>query len=95
MRGITEEFVREFRKRRKDWDICQLRDWMKNEVARLKEENPGLYDYITAVVNGLGERLDASISALICDRLYLHFLELLAIAREHEQIEELENLWEK
>ena len=95
MRGITEEFVREFRNRRKDWDIYQIRDWMKSEEAGLKEENPGLYDYITAVIHGLGERLDASISPLICDRLYLHFLELLAIAREYEQIEGLEDLWEK
>jgi hypothetical protein len=95
MRGITEEFVREFRERRKDWDLHQLRNWMNDEETRLKEENPGLYDYITGVINGLRENLGVSNSILICDRLYLHFIELLAMAREHDRIEELEDLWKK
>jgi hypothetical protein len=95
MKGISEEFIREFRDRRKDWDLYQLRNWISDEEARIREENPGLYDYINGIINGLRETLGVSNSILICDRLYLHFIELLAIAREHERVEELENLWEK
>ena len=95
MRDITEDFVQQFRYRRKNWDMWQLREWMMKEEARLKTENPGLYDYIVAVSSGLGERLDASVRSFICDRLYFHLLELLAIVREHEQIEELEKLWRR
>jgi hypothetical protein len=95
MKGISEEFIREFRNRRKDWDLYQLRNWISYEEARIREENPGLYEYITGVINGLRETLGVSNSIIICDRLYLHFIELLAIAREHERVEELENLWEK
>ena len=97
MKGISEEFVQEFRQSRKekDWDLWELREWMRKEEARLKEENNGLYDYITGVLSGLSDRLDAPLGSLICDRLYFHFLELLAIVREHEQIEALEKLWER
>lgn len=95
MKGISVEFVQDFRQRRKekDWDLWQLRQWMRREEARLEEGNPGLYDYITAVLAGLGDRLEAPLRSLVCDRLYFHFLELLAIVRDHEQIEALENLW--
>jgi len=95
MKGISVEFVQDFRQRRKekDWDLWQLRQWMRKEEARLEEENPGLYDYITAILAGLGDRLDATLVSLVCDRLYFHFIELLVIIREHEQFEALENLW--
>jgi len=97
MKGISVEFVQEFRQKRKeeDWDLWQLHQWMRREEARLEEENPGLYDYITAILAGLGDRLEAPLRSLVCDRLYFHFLELLAIVREHEQIEALEELWER
>ena len=97
MRGISEEFIQEFRQRRKDkdWDLWQLSEWVKGEEARLRDENPGLYDYITAVSSGLADKLDAPLGSLIYDRLYFHFLELLAIIYEHEQIEQLESLWER
>jgi hypothetical protein len=97
MKGISVEFVQEFRQRRKekDWDLWQLRQWMRREEARLEEENPGLYDYITAILAGLGDRLEAPLRSLVCDRLYFHFLELLAIIYEHEQIEAFEKLWER
>ncbi len=97
MKGISVEFIQDFRQRRKekDWDLWQLRQWMREEEARLEEENPGLHDYITAILAGLGDRLEAPLGSLVCERLYFHFLELLAIIREHEQIEVLENLWER
>jgi len=97
MKGISVEFVQEFRQKRKeeDWDLWQLGQWMRKEEARLEEENPGLYDYITAILAGLGDRLEAPLRSLVCDRLYFHFLELLAIVREHEQIEAFEKLWER
>lgn len=97
MKGITEEFVQEFRQRRneKDWDLWQFHQWMSKEEARLMEYNHGLYHYITGILSGLGEKLDPTVRSLICNRLYFHFLELLAIIDEHEQIEELEKLWEK
>ena len=97
MRGITEEFVQEFRQNRKekDWDILELRQWMRKEEERLKGENPGLHDYITGVLSGLSEKLDPPLESIICERLYFHFLELLAIIGEHEKVEELEKLWEK
>ena len=95
MRGISEEYIQEFRQRRKDkdWDLWQLREWVMGEEARLREGNPGLYDYITAVSSGFADRLDAPLGSLIYDRLYFHFLELLAIVYEHEQVEQLERLW--
>ena len=95
MRGITEEFVQGFRQRRKekDWDLWQFREWVAGEEAKLREENYGLHDYINRVLLGLEEILDASLRARICEHLYFHFLELLAMVREHEQIEELEKLW--
>jgi len=97
MKGISVEFVQEFRQKRKeeDWDLWQLHQWMRKEEARLEEENPGLYDYITAILAGLGDKLEAPLRHLVCERLYFHFLELLAIVRHHEQIEALEELWER
>ena len=97
MRGISEEYIQEFRQRRKDknWDLWQLHEWVMGEEARLREENPGLYDYITAVSSGFADRLDAPLRSMIYDRLYFHFLELLAIIHEHEQVEQLEMLWER
>jgi len=97
MKGISEEFVQEFRQRRKekDWDVWQLRDWMIKEEARLKEDNPGLHDYIIAILSGLRDKLDTPLSSVICDRLYFNLLELLAIVQEYEQIEQLEELWER
>jgi len=97
MRGITKEFVQEFRQRRmeEDWDFLEHRQWMRKEEARLKEENPGLHDYIIGILFGLGDRLDPLLGAFICERLCFHLLELLAIVGEHEQVEELEKLWQK
>ena len=56
---------------------------------------PGLYDYICGVLAGLSDKLETPLRSLICDRIYFHFLEMLAIVREHEQIEALEKLWER
>jgi hypothetical protein len=97
MKGITEEFVQRFRESRieKDWDLWQLRQWMEAEEARLARDNPGLHDYIVGVLAGMRDRLDTRLAPFVCDRLYFHFLELLAIVREHEQIEGLEKLWEQ
>ena len=97
MRGITEDFVQEFRQKRKEkgWDLLEFRQWMGKEEARLKEENPGLHDYIAGILSGLSDKLDPPLDSLICERLYFHFLELLAIVGEHEKVEELERLWEK
>lgn len=97
MKGISEQFVQQFRQARikKDWDLWQLRQWMAEEEARLRDDNPGLHDYIGGVLAGLSDKLEAPLRSLICDRIYFHFLEMLAIVREHEQIESLEKLWER
>ena len=97
MEGVSDEFVQEFRQRRKekDWDLWQLRQWMREEEARLREENPGLHEYVSGVLAGFSDSLDTPLKSLICDRLYFHFLELLATVREHEQIEALQKLWER
>lgn len=95
MSGVSEQFVQEFRRRRleEDWDLWDYRQWMRSQEARLREENPGLHDYIEGVIAGLAERLEGVSRPFICQRLYFHFLELLAIMREHEQIQQLERLW--
>ena len=97
MKGISERFVQQFRQTRikKDWDLWQLRQCMAEEEAKLKDDNPGLYDYICGVLAGLSDKLETPLRSLICDRIYFHFLEMLAIVREHEQIEVLEKLWER
>jgi len=97
MKEIAVDFVQQFRQDRigKDWDVWQLSQWMKAEEARLEADNPGLYDYIVGVLAGLRESLDSPVASSVCDRLYFHFLELLAIVREHEQIEALESLWDR
>ena len=72
-----------------------MRQWMAEEEAKLKDDNPGLYDYIRGVLACLSDKLETPLRSLICDRIYFHFLEMLAIVREHEKIEALEKLWER
>jgi len=96
MIGISEEFVAEFRQRRiqADWDLWQFHQWLSVEEVKLVQDNPGLYYYITGVLAGLNETLDTPLKSLISERLYFHFIELLAIVHEHEEVESLEKLWE-
>jgi outer membrane phospholipase A len=57
---ISEQFVQQFRQKRidRDWDLWQLRQWMAEEEAKLKDDNPGLHDYIGGVLAGLSDTLD-------------------------------------
>lgn len=96
MKGISEEFVQKFRERRigRDWDLWQYGEWVKTEEATLAADNPGLYYYVNGVLAGVSETLDGPLESVVCQRLYFHFLELLAIVREHEEVESLEKLWQ-
>ena len=71
----------------------QVSGW--GEEARLRTDNLGLMEYMTGVLVGLADRLDDPLRSFVCDRLFFHFLELLAILREHGQVEVLEELWRK
>ena len=95
MRGISEEFVQQFRQKRLDgdWDLWELRHWMMEQEARLVQDNPGLHYYVSGVVAGVSDSLDTPLKSLICERLYFHFLELIAMVQEHEEVEALEELW--
>ena len=96
MKGISEEFVQDFRQRRigADWDLWQFGQWLRSEEAKLIQNNPGLHYYITGVLAGLNETLDTPLKSVISERLYFHFIELLAIIHEHEEVESLQELWE-